>query len=425
LQPALSRDRRIEVDYVLVTANPKATRKYDEKSPFLEEFPKTREKFFEAKYNLIILGDVPASFLSKEQQEWISEFVKNRGGLIVMAGRQNMPGAYEGTPIAELLPIEFKKERFGLDVDARTQEYPATLTEAGQRTDWLALADTPEENLDVWQKKLSELGFHWNFPVTKLKPAATALIVNPRVKVGDPPMPMPVLATHFFGKGQVVWLGTDETWRWRWNYEDRYFVRFWGQLVYQLGLPSLLGESAKRASMALDRSQAVVGKSNTIYVRLLDKEYNPRKDLKVDAELEHLDAKPGEERKTPVVLNAIDIKGRPGEYALLVTNNRPGRWALHVKNEGDNTFGFRVDLPPRHELEEAGLAEKALREAAELSGGRFYREEDLRHLVESLREETVKTPHHQEVVLWNPLAILFFVGLITLEWLVRKFSDLS
>lgn len=423
LQPALSRDRRIEVDYILINADPKATRTFDEKSPFLAEFPKTREKFLESKYNLIILGDVPASFFTKEQEEWISEFVKNRGGLIVMAGRQNMPGGYEGTPIAELLPIEFKKEKYGLDSDVRTQEYPATLTEAGQRTDWLALADTPEENLDVWQKKLVQLGFHWNYPVTKLKPAATALIVNPRVKIGEPPMPMPVLATHFFGKGQVVWLGTDETWRWRWNYEDRYFVRFWGQLVYQLGLPSLLGDSAKRASMALDRSQAVVGKSSTVYVRLLDKDFNPRKDRKVDAELEHLDAKAGEERKFPVVLNSIDK--RPGEYAVVVPNNRPGRWALHVKNPELNTFGFRVDLPPRHELEEAGLAEKQLREAAEISGGRFYREEDLRTLVPSLHEETAKTRRHQEVVLWNPLAILLFVGLITLEWLVRKFSDLS
>jgi hypothetical protein len=423
LQPALSRDRRIEVDYLLVQADPKATRTFDEKSPFLAEFPKTREKFFEAKYNLIILGDVPGSFLSKEQQEWISEFVKNRGGLIVMAGRQNMPSAYEGTPIADLLPIEFKKEKFGLDADVRTQEYPATLTEAGIRTEWLSLADTPEENLDVWHKKLSQLGFHWNYPVTKLKPAATALIVNPRVKISEPPTPMPVLATHFFGKGQVVWLGTDETWRWRWNYEDRYFVRFWGQLVYQLGLPSLLGDSAKRASMALDRSQAIVGKSNTIYVRLLDKDFNPRKDQKVDAELERLDAKAGEERKTPVVLNAIS--GRPGEYAVVVPNNRPGRVALHVKNPELNTFNFRVDLPPRHELEEAGLAEKALREAAEISGGQFYREENLRNLVSSLPKEEAETRHRQEVVLWNPLAILFFVGLITMEWLVRKFSDLS
>ena len=31
----------------------------------------------------------------------------------------------------------------------------------------------------------------------------------------------------------------------------------------------------------------------------------------------------------------------------------------------------------------------------------------------------------QEVVLWNPLAMVLFIGLITAEWVIRKFSNLS
>ena len=354
LQPMLQRDRRIQPEFILVNGDPKITKTYDEASPFLSEFPKTRDKFFDAKYNLIILGDVAASYFTKEQQEWIREFVQNRGGLIVIAGRQNMPSGYEGTPLAEVLPIEFKKEKFGLDSELRTQEYPPTLTDAGLRADWLALADTPEENLDVWQKKL--IGFHWFFPVTKLRPAATSLIVDPRAKMGD--QPMPILATQYYGKGQVLWFGTDETWRWRWNYQDKYFIRFWGQIIYQVGLPSLLGDGAKRAQMSLDRSQAVVGTQSTIYVRLLDKDFNPRRDAKVDAELENLDAKPGEERKKPITL--YPLQGRPGEYTALVAHDKAGRFELRVKNPDVNTFSFRVDLPAKHELEESGLAEKAL-----------------------------------------------------------------
>lgn len=419
LQPALLRDRRIEPEFILVNAAPEVAKSG---KPFVAEFPKTREKFFEAKYNLLILGDVPSGYFSKEQQEWIREFVQNRGGLIVMAGRQNMPASYENTPIGELLPVEFKKEKFGIDAETRTQEYPPTLTNEGLRTDWLALADTAEENLDVWQKKL--MGFHWNYPVTKLKPAATALLVNPRApKIGEPPTPMPILATHNFGKGQVLWLGTDESWRWRWNYQDKYFVRFWGQLIYQLGLPSLLGDSTKRSQMALEHSQATVGKQSTVYVRLLDKDFNPRKDAKVEAELDHVDAKPGEERKTPIVLNAIS--GRPGEYAVLLPNNRPGRFELHVKNPELNTFSFRVELPAKHELEESGMNEKALRDAAMVSGGRFYREEDLGQLASSIASQSKEVTMPQEVLLWNPLAILVFLALITMEWLIRKFSDLS
>jgi hypothetical protein len=427
LQPALANrfKKRCEVDFILINAAPEVAKGGP---PYLPKFYDTREKFLEAKYNVIILGDVAPSEtgkgLTKEQQEWIKEFVENRGGLIVMAGRQNMPSKYdEKSPIAEILPVEYKKENFTVEVDKATQEYMPTLTDAGQRTDWLSLGDTPEENLEVWEKKL--VGFHWFYPVTKLKPAATSLIANPRVKMGEGPtaQPMPILATHLYGKGRVVWLGTDETWRWRWNYQDKYFDRFWGQLIYQLGSSGLLGDGAERTQIALNRSQAVVGTQSTIHVTLLDKDFNPRKDPKVEAELEFVDAKPGEERRTPITLN-LSAGGR-GEYTALIPHQRPGRFELHVKNPEVNTFSFRVDLPPKHELEQAGLAERPLRDAAQLSGGRFYREEDLSQLVSSLEPRSKEFTRRQEVLVWNPLAILIFLFLITLEWVVRKFSDLS
>lgn len=429
LQPALTNrfKKRCDVDFILVNAADEVAKGGP---PYLPEFFKTREDFLKAKYNLIILGDVAATFFGKEKEdrdkkmEWIREFVQNRGGLIVMAGRQNMPSSYEEkSPIAELLPIEFKKEKFTILEDKPTQEYPPTLTDPGKRTDWLTLGDTPEESLDAWEKRLAGpgFGFHWNYPVVKMRPAATSLLVNPRAKMGD--QPMPILATHLYGKGRVLWLGTDETWRWRWNYQDKYFDRLWGQIIYQIGSPSLLGDAGERTQIALNRSQAVVGTQSTIHVTLLDKDFNPRKDKQVEAELDFIDAKPGEERKVPITL---DLRaGDRGEYTALIPHQREGRFELRVKNPEENTFSFRVDLPPKHELEQAGLAEKALRDAALLSGGKFYREEDLHSLVGSIELKTKEFSRRQEVLLWNPLVILIFLGLITVEWLIRKFADLS
>jgi hypothetical protein len=331
-----------------------------------------------------------------------------------------LPASYDDkSPLAEVFPIEFKKESFGIDTEKATQEYPPTLTEAGQRTDWLALADTADESADVWQKKLP--GFHWYYPALKLRPAATSLVVNPRAKMGE--QPMPVLATQPYGKGRVAWFGTDETWSWRWNHQDKYFDRFWGQLIYQFGSPSLLGDGAERTQIALNRSQAIVGTQSTVHVTLLDEKFNPRQDKKVEAELEFVEAKPGEDRKMPVTLNRLS--GDRGEYSALIPHQRAGRFELRVKNPDVNTFSFRVDLPAKHELEESGLAEKALRDAAALSGGRFYREENLHELTGSIELRKKEFTRRQEVLLWNPLAILLFLGLITTEWLVRKFSDLS
>jgi hypothetical protein len=416
LQPALLRDRRIEANFLLVQADPKVAQSGP---PFLPEFPATREKFFEGRYNVVILGDVPASYLGREHMEWIRDFVQNRGGLIVVAGRQHMPSDYENTPLAEVLPVEFRPQRPAIDSEVRTQEFAPTLTEAGLRSEMLALGDTPEESHEVWQQKLP--GFHWQYPLTKLRPGAQALVVNPRARMGD--QPMPVLATHYYGRGQVLFLGSDETWRWRWNHQDKYFVRFWGQVLYQAGLPSLLGDSAKRVQAALERSQAVLGQPGSVFVRLLDRDYGPRKDAQVEATLEYMDARPGQEKLRKVMLQAIPA--RPGEYRALLTHDRPGRFELRVSNPDVNTFAFQVELPPRHELAESGLAERPLRDMAAASGGRFYREEDLHRLPDDIELRKATFTRRQEVLLWGPLTMILFVGLITAEWLVRKFSNLS
>jgi hypothetical protein len=329
------------------------------------------------------------------------------------------PAADNDMPLAEVLPIEFDKQKFGIDSDTRTQEYPATLTEAGQRMDWLMLADTPEESLDVWQKKLP--GFHWNYPVKKLRAAAVPLIVNPRAKLGD--QPMPILTTHYFGKGQVIFMASDETWRWRFNYQDKYFVRFWGQVIYQLGLPSLLGETSRRAQVALESSQATLGTKGAVFVRLLNKDHTPRIENQIDAQLDYLDAKDAKDRSQKVRLYPVS-KDRPGEYTALLVHDRPGAFELKVNNPEPYTYSFRVDPPKGHELEDIGMAEKALREMARTSGGQFYREEDLYRLPDDIQPRTVAYRDRLDVMLF-PLGLILFVVLITMEWLVRKFSNLS
>ncbi len=84
-----------------------------------------------------------------------------------------------------------------------------------------------------------------------------------------------------------------------------------------------------------------------------------------------------------------------------------------------------MDLPPRHELAEAGLAEEALRESARICGGGFYREEDLHSLAAAIQPKFAAFTRHQEIALWNPLALVIFVLLLSAEWLMRKFANLT
>ncbi|MFO0863125.1 MAG: vWA domain-containing protein [Gemmataceae bacterium] len=414
LQAMLLRDRRIEPTFYLAQATDEVKKSGP---PFLAELPTKWEEFAKNKFNVVILGDIAADKLGKDALQWLEKFVANeRGGLIALSGRQHMPSSYGD---AKFLPVEFVAAAKAGSEDVRTQEYQPTLTESGLRSGMMSLADSNEENRKLWE---TLPGFHWFYPTTKLRPGAQALVVNPRAKSGD--QPAPIVATQFYGQGQVIWLATDETWRWRANVENKHFARLWGQMVYQAGLPSLLKDRAPRASMSMERGEAFLDQPSSVYLRLLDSKHEPRKDASVEATLEYLDAKAGGgERIRKVTLQAIP--GREGEYRTLMTNDRPGKYKLTVNNPEPTSFDYEVQTPPQHELADLGLNEKALRDLAVASGGRFYREEDLHRLPSDLPVQKATFAVRQEVLLWNPLIFVVFLTLIVAEWLVRKFSDLS
>ncbi len=412
LQPALLRDRRVEARFLLSGGD---RRTLESGPPYLAAFPPMRSELFA--FDVMILGDVPPAFIGPERAGWIRDFVKEGGSLVVVAGRRNMPTAWHASPLAEVLPVEFGPVRPVGGDQERPQGYVPVLTRSGQRAEMLALADTPEENLRVWQHLPP---FYWNSPVTKLRPGASALLVHPRQKTLD--QPVPILATHFYGKGQVLFMGTDETWRWRRDAESRLTGRFWGQVIYQMGLPHLLG-APKRVQLSLERPENTLRRPCDVFARVFDAEYRPYTGAHVTGRLEHLDAKAGQERWRTVSMEPVH--GQPGEFRATLSHDATGRFVFKVDDPAPASLDYRVSLPPQDELEVAGMAEDALREAAALSGGKFYREEDLHRLASSLEPRKAPFVTRHEVLLWNWPLFLVFLGLITLEWVLRKFANLS
>jgi hypothetical protein len=437
LQPLLDRDRRVLARYFLLEGDPRLAenRPSDAASSlfldqFPENFPDPSSRDGDTKpYDLLILGDVPPSSLGTQSIKAIQKFVKEGGGLVVVAGRQHMPADYVDSPLAEVLPVELTRQAFPILAEARTQAFRPLLTYDGEQSGMLALADSQEDNLRLWKEDLWKdgRGFHWFYPVNGLRPGATALLVHPELRTGQAPndKPMSLIASQYYGKGEVLYLGIDETWRWRDSTGDRLTSRFWGQIVTRLGLPHLLGHS-RRVQLELERGEAMLGRPGTVKARLLDKDYEPLTRPSVRAILVQHDVRDGQKREQPIELKRI--KSLPGEYRAALPNDAPGRFELRVdESEGleASSLSYRVEQPPGHETEIAGMAEEALRSAAETSGGRFYREEDLSHLATDIAPRALPFVQRQEILLWSPLTMLLFVGLITAEWVLRKFSNLS
>ena len=421
LMRAFQRDKLVEAKFHLLEGDKKTL----EGSPeFIPTFPTTHKELFA--YDLIILGDVDVKTFTAEQQEWIREFVERGGGLVVIAGRKYMPATYLNSKIGDMLPVEFEVKRFPISDDVRPTEFKPKVSLLGQFETLMSLAQSRKENEEIW-KKLP--GWFWHYPIKKLKPAAVSLLDHPKEEIESLPgtkRPMPLMAMHYYGKGLVLFSAIDETWRWRYNEAETYFGRFWGQIVYAVGLPHVFGG---RSRLMLGGGEPTLGQPSRIYVSLFTKDNRPYVTNKVDANIKWLDGQTTEET-TPQKISFDPIENQPGEYVATVPNNRKGKYRLELLDTPESVppLEFPVNPEAEHELAPGSLNADALRKLAADSGGAFYREEDLYQLPEKVSARTVKVenPPPSEVLLWTRWWVFALViGLFSLEWLVRKFSNLS
>jgi hypothetical protein len=423
LQRALLRDRRVEASFYLTEGDRQSMKSG---KPWVPGFAIGREEFRKElfEYDLLIFGDIPGSFWTPEQQDVIKQFVAEGGGMIQIAGRWHAPAGWVKSPIADTLPVEFDAVRFPIESPARPIGFKPQVAPAAARAAVLSLEDDPLDNARRW-RQLPEI--YWNYPVTKLKPAAEAFLVHPTAKLADG-KPMPLLAGHYYGKGYVLFLGFDETWRWRFNEADKYFGRFWSQAVYVAGVPRTVG--TKLTQLSMNTTDPVQGRTGEVYARLFTKDFQPVTSDEVEARLIKLDADPNE-RDSNVPVKLIAIRGtdnKPtGEYVATLPFNRTGRFGLKVDPNNGNpaSLEYRVSLPPEHELAPGGMAEGDLRRIAEATGGGFYREEDLYKMPGQVKTQMTPYSIRTEYLLWNRWALFVLIGLLTLEWVVRKFNGLS
>jgi hypothetical protein len=87
--------------------------------------------------------------------------------------------------------------------------------------------------------------------VARPHPQATVLAVHPTDKAADGRTPQPIIAIRRYGRGEVVYVGFNETWRLRRRYGERYYRQLWGQMIHRLGLSHTLG-SRKRFVVRTD-----------------------------------------------------------------------------------------------------------------------------------------------------------------------------
>ena len=386
---------------------------------FDDYYPDSKEVLFS--FDAIIIGNVAASHFTKQELENTVEFVRTRGGGLLMLGGADSLGNHElaesylNTPIAQLLPVELELGASPPPPAPRGRSsregYKLQLTADGKVEPLMALADTPMENLARWEIQEPLLGYS---KVKRAKPGALVLAEHPteRNQFGK----RILVATQNYNAGRVMVFTPNSSWRWQMlqSHQDETHQRFWRQVAKWL-------TTAPKEHLKLDiaKTAYTLKEPVVIQVTATDRRFEPTNQARLRAVLIDETGKRKEIRLEPVLgedglYSARFIPNRYGEYTVTATGT------LNGESLGEQQTLFEVK-PSYAEFSNAELNVALLKALAEGSGGKYYPLEEASQLVQQIPLVESATSTITDVDIWDmPLIFALLLAMLGLEWFLRK-----
>ncbi len=409
-------DREIELRCWLASASRDFPQEASPGLTRLRRCPVDADELLE-NFDLVILGDVDPTHIHPDPLDGprfldaVATFVRRGGGLLMLAGPRHNPTAYRGTPLEPLLPVQLGRSAPLVEDGFRAM--PSVL-DAPHPV--VMLDRDPQRNRAEWENAVP---LWWFQPVERLRPGAQAWLVHPQRSNQHGPL---VLAASVYAPdGWVGWIGTDETWRWRFPGGERTLQRFWRSALRHLASTRLRGAEG-RARLDLDRSQVELGQTLMVEARLRDDSYQPlQRDEGLEAFLED----------GPVVPLA-PVPGQPGTYRgrFRAAQVGPGQIYLTSDDRADGdvlaSARFHTVLPSR-EMRVTAQDTDALRLLTERTGGMLVQAPAAKKLLGQLdgSERLTRLVASHDAALDGRLLLALFLLLAATEWFLRKRSNLS
>lgn len=404
----------------------------------LAALPRTAEDW--AKYDVIILGDVSAELFTREQLEQLREHVASRGaGLLWIAGEAATPESWAQTPLADLLPMVIGTSAAG-SPSVRPWHEPVTMA----RTRLAERLGVLELDGQGWPSRLtdpltgwSQLRWAQRIEPESLKPTAEILATgSPISPTGSPSGNEPLVISMRYGAGRVLYVATDEIWRWRYARGEDLPERFWLPLIRMQARESL-ALSARPAILEVTPRRALVDQPARIEVRLLDQSLvdlqPPSTSVRVrrvwpDPEIEPwpmVELRMGREdtgahRQVTQSLSATWIPTEPGRYVVESTDP--------ILADLDLSAQIEV-VHPDDELRDPRTDHALLADLARRTGGAVLPPDRLGELASAdylpNREVRVIVPPDVQTLWDRWIVLILFISLLVVEWIGRKLMQLS
>jgi hypothetical protein len=394
------------------------------------------------KFDVIILGDVGPDVVSAATLATIEECVSERGALlVVIAGPRAMPHAWPDPRLAAILPVRYAVTSGG-SWTAPEEAYRLVLTPAGRTHAVLQQSASLSETEAIWAG-LPEI--NWRFPLTDAKPGAEVLAYA--VPAGDAAEDFAdvtvedavarldeetrkrsrnaLIAAQNYGRGKVLMLAFDRTWRLRYRMGDTYHHRFWGQVI-RWGVGEKLRAGGERLRLGTDRLTYAPGDAVQVFGRVLDERLEPIDGARLTATLRREGM---EVCRVPLAFRA----GSQGFYEGRVPAvGEPGRYTVELQREDvrqpEAVRALLLVSTAQRPIERAEVAatDETLASLARWTGGRVVPPEQAGSLWNVFGEGRRLIAEPRERPLWsNPAWFVLLIGLLAAEWLLRKRGGLT
>ncbi|MCH5376423.1 MAG: hypothetical protein JJ992_20840, partial [Planctomycetes bacterium] len=407
LRNALSRDPGVDVSCLLYL--PGLSKPGGGSKDYIKQFPSGLDEL--SRFDVVFVGDVGLGDgqLTIQHCQWLKGLVEHQAsGIVFMPGWQGRQFSLLETDLADLYPVVLDDTQLG-GWGSRTPCH-FELTELGRRSLLTKLADTQDENAEVWE---GLPGFQWYAPIVRARAGSDVLAVHKDVsnQFGR----LPLLVTRTFGTGKVLFMGTDGAWRWRKGVEDKYHYRFWGQVVRWMAYQRNM---AKGETMRLYYSpdQPQIDRTLTLSANVMERSGEPLHDGTVTA---RITAPSGKSE----VVNFVSSGEQWGAFTARYTAAEPGSHQVTLACEQTGATLDASFFVQGIATERAGRPARpeVLEEMARITRGKVIDVDHLDEIVSALASLPEPPPSVRRVQLWShPAVAAFLIVLMGVFWVGRK-----
>ncbi len=356
-------------------------------------------------YKCVIVGSFGASQWRQDQLQALLEYVRDGGSVVFLGGENSFGGGGYGRTIIEpLFPwrisnaqSEFQVGQFGVSVPAA------------------ALDNSFIEETAKIVSKLDSVSVESVNVEGPLKEGAVTLL-----EVSVAGRTAPLVAMQRYGQGQTMAIATNTLWKWCRTSDSLRdaFGYFWRHTVKNM---TGWEEGQRFLAVKWDREQYNPGESAVATIRVAGR-YDEDK-LRLAAKMDV------EGKSSPVTVEPV--MGRENTFSARMNFARSARYLFELESfvgeqslesyQKTITVGTRLNEGANLEVDHAFLNSLAAQ-----SGGRYFPEAEFEGLIGTLRSQILSRVVSMEIPLIedNYIYIILFVGVLIIEWVIRRRMNL-